>query len=119
MSVHILSFFLQRCTHNSGAAVAKAFFIQAAADQLGMSIVTRFHLYTQKAAVDAFGIALFVMHTSDIAAALGNNAGHTLQLTRLIQQLDEQAGGAARLEQAAVYHSGQAGKHQYCRRRLR
>ena len=60
-----------------------------------MVIIPGLHLDSQEAAVDALGLAFFIMHTGHIAAAVGDDAGDILELAGLVDELDEQAGGTS------------------------
>ena len=74
-----------------------------------MVIVTGLHLDAEEAAVDAFGLAFFIMDTGHVAAAVGNDAGDVLELPGFIDELNEQAGRTAGLAQTAVDDTGKAG----------
>ena len=71
--------------------------------------ISGFHLDSQETAVDAFGVAFFIVDTGDVAAAVGDDPGDLLQLTRLVDQLDQQTGGAAGIQQAPVDDPGETG----------
>ena len=58
--------------------------------------ISGFHFDAQETAVDAFGVALFVVDAGDIAAEVGDDPGDVLELAGLVHKLNEQAGGADR-----------------------
>ena len=75
-----------------------------------MVVIPGFQRQPQIAAVDGFGFTVaLVVDGNHIAAALGDNPGDLHQLTGLVRQFDEQAGGAAGLHQTPVDDPGQAG----------
>ena len=49
------------------------------------------------------------MDTGDVAAAVGDDPGDLLELSGLVDQLDQQAGGPSGIQQAPIHHTGQAG----------
>ena len=50
-----------------------------------------FHLDSEETAVNAFGVALFVVNACYISAAVSDDTGYLLELSRLVDKLDKQA----------------------------
>ena len=71
-------------------------------------VVARLHFDAQEAAVNAFGVALFIVHAGHVAAAVRDDRRDLLELTGLVDKLDEEARGTAGVHQAAVNHAGKA-----------
>ena len=67
--------------------------------------ISRLHLDSQEAAVNALGVALFVMNTCNIRAAVGDDARYLLELSGLIKQLDQHARGSSGIAKSAVDNS--------------
>ena len=84
----------------------KSFTPQGLCDQIDVLEISRFHFNTKETTVDALSVALFVVNTSDVAAAIGDDAGDLLELSGLVDQLDEEARRTSRLEKSTVDHTG-------------
>ena len=74
-----------------------------------MFIISCFHFNTEETAVYTFGVTFFIVHTGYVTDAISNNAGDFFELTWLIYQFNEKAGGTARIQKPSVDNTGQAG----------
>ena len=68
--------------------------------------ISCFHFDTEETAVDALGVALFVVNARYVTAAVGDDTGDILQLSRLVDQLDEEARRTSLLKKSTVDHTG-------------